>query len=69
MLQLANGSASSGDGAPPEQDIEIKTKPELWIDLTSGELNPAMAILTRKVKLNGNASLAMKLSDLFSAQD
>lgn len=67
-LEIVDGKASSQDGEPAERDIEIKTKPELWIDLANGDLNPAMAIMTRKVKLGGNAGLAMKLSDLFSAE-
>ena len=68
-LAIANGRADSGEGEPPAHDIEIKTKPQLWIDLTTGELNPPMAIMTRKVKLGGNMGLAMKLSDLFSVED
>lgn len=68
-LNIGGGKAEASDGEAAEHDIEIKTKPQLWIDLTSGDLNPAMAIMTRKVKIGGNASLAMKLSDLFSAEE
>lgn len=67
-LAIAAGKADAGDGEAASHDVEIKTKPELWIDLTNGELNPALAIMTRKVKIGGNAGLAMKLSDFFSAE-
>jgi putative sterol carrier protein len=67
-LAIADGRADTTDGEASEHDIEIKTKPNLWIDLTTGELNAPMAIMTRKVKIGGNAGLAMKLSDLFSAE-
>ncbi|MEX1195065.1 MAG: SCP2 sterol-binding domain-containing protein [Dehalococcoidia bacterium] len=67
-LAIAAGKADAADGEAPSHDVEIKTKPELWIDLTNGELNPALAIMTRKVKIGGNAGLAMKLSDFFSAE-
>jgi putative sterol carrier protein len=67
-LAIADGRADAADGEVAEHDIEIKTKPNLWIDLTTGELNAPMAIMTRKVKIGGNAGLAMKLSDLFSAE-
>ncbi|MEO7665796.1 MAG: SCP2 sterol-binding domain-containing protein [Dehalococcoidia bacterium] len=67
-LAIADGRADATDGEVAEHDIEIKTKPNLWIDLTTGELNAPMAIMTRKVKIGGNAGLAMKLSDLFSAE-
>jgi hypothetical protein len=68
-LQIAGGRADALDGAPEKHDIEIEARPENWIDLTTGELNPVWAITTRKVKIGGNAGLAMKLSDLFSAQE
>lgn len=70
-LRIANGSAEAEDGAPASQDVEIKTKPEHWIDLTTGELNAVTAIMPgpfRKVAISGTLGLAMKLSDLFSAE-
>jgi putative sterol carrier protein len=68
-LAIDSGKAAAQEGAAETHDIEIKTKPELWIDLANGDLNPAMAIMTRKVKLGGNVGLAMKLSELFSAAE
>jgi len=67
-IQIADGKAESADGPAEPFDAEIKTKPEHWMDLSMGELNPVMAITMRKVKLGGNAALAMKLSSLFSAE-
>jgi len=70
-LQIDNGNASSTEGPPEKHDIEIKTKPQSWIDLSTGELNPVTAIMPgpfQKVKLHGQMGLAMKLSDLFSAE-
>jgi len=64
-LKINNGAAHCEDGEGFEHDAEIKTKPEHWMDLASGDLNPPMAIMTRKVKLGGNAGLAMKLGGLF----
>ncbi len=68
-VKVAEGRADSEDGASDPFDLELKTKPELWIDLSTGELNAAWAIMTRKVHLGGNAGLAMKLGDLFSAAE
>ena len=67
-LEIGGGKAVAKTGALESHDIEIKTKPQLWIDLTTGDLNAPMAIATRKVKLGGNMGLALKLSDLFSAE-
>ncbi|MDO8616429.1 MAG: DinB family protein [Dehalococcoidia bacterium] len=68
-IRIAEGKAESTDPAPDGFDMELKTKPELWIDLSTGELNPAWAIMTRKVHLGGNAGLAMKLGTLFSVAE
>jgi putative sterol carrier protein len=70
-IAIANGRADSHDGAADPHDCEIKTKPEHWIDLTTGELNAVTAIMPgpfRKVAISGNMGLAMKLGDLFSAE-
>jgi hypothetical protein len=71
-LKVADGRADAGDGDPGSHDAEIKTKPQHWIDLTTGELNPITAVMPgpfRKVAISGNMGLAMKLSDLFSAEE
>ena len=72
-MRSPTGRAASADGAPSgSPDIEIKTKPENWIDLSTGDLNPMMAVMPgpfNKVKLSGSLPLAMKLGDLFSAEE
>lgn len=66
-IKVANGRADTLDGSPESYDAEIKTKPELWMDLASGDLNPMIAITTRRVKLGGNLATALKLSTLFGS--
>jgi putative sterol carrier protein len=71
-INIGEGRAEASDGAAAERDIEIKTKPEMWIDLATGELNPILAVAPgpfQKVKVEGNLGLALKLSDLFSAEE
>jgi putative sterol carrier protein len=68
-INIENGKANSEDGARDTHDSEIRTKPQIWIDLSNGDINPAFAIMTRKVHLGGNPALAMKLSTLFSAEE
>jgi putative sterol carrier protein len=65
-LKIADSRGVCEDGEG-EYDAEIKTKPEHWMDLASGDLNPPVAIMTRKVKLGGNAGLAMKLGSYFGS--
>jgi len=68
-IQIADGKAESLEAAPASFDTEVKTKPELWIDLSNNDLNPVWAITTRKVQLGGNAGLAMKLGTLFQVSE
>ncbi|MEX0801554.1 MAG: SCP2 sterol-binding domain-containing protein [Dehalococcoidia bacterium] len=68
-ISINDGHAIALDGPPESFDTEIRTKPEFWIDLSSNDLNPMWAITTRKVHLGGNASLAMKLGQLFSVDE
>lgn len=68
-IKIADGHAESTDGPVEKFDAEVKTRPELWMDLSQGDLNPVWAITTRKVQLGGNPALAMKLGSLFSAAE
>lgn len=68
-VRIANGRADTIEGSLDGFDAEIRTRPELWMDLSRGELNPAWAVMTRKLHLGGNPGLAMKLSSLFSADE
>jgi len=65
---IGGGKAEAKNGAPEAFDAEIKTKPQLWMDLSNGQLNAPMAIATRKVKLGGNPALALKLQTFFSTE-
>lgn len=68
-IKIADGKAESVEPALTSFDSEVKTKPDLWIDLSNNDLNPVWAITTRKVHLGGNASLAMKLGTLFQVSE
>jgi len=45
-------------------DCTISTSIENMIKLKNGELNPMMAVMTGKVKIEGDMGLAMKLQSL-----
>ncbi len=64
-IRIADGRAEAQDGVPEKADAEVRTKPALWIDLSTNDLNAPMAIMTRKVRINGNPALAMRLESLF----
>src|SRR3990170_5839070 len=68
-IRIAGGKAEAQCGAPESFDMEFRTKPALWMDLSTNDLNPMWAITTRKVHLGGNSSLAMKLGSLFQVSE
>jgi hypothetical protein len=68
-VSIADGKAEAQDGAPESFDMELRTKPELWIDLSNNDLNAMWAITTRKVHLGGNTGLAMRLGELFQVSE
>lgn len=68
-VHIAEGRAEAQGGSPESFDIEVRTKPELWVDLSNNDLNPVWAITTRKVHLGGDQGLAMKLSTLFQVNE
>lgn len=49
-----------------EADTTIKTSIETLDKLRSGNLNPMMAMMTGKLKIDGDMGLAMKLQSLLS---
>lgn len=44
----------------------IKVTPENFMKLVKGELNPMMAVMTGKVKIDGDMGVAMKIQSLIS---
>lgn len=49
-----------------EADCTITTSVETLMKIKSGDVNPMMAMMTGKIKIDGNMGLAMKLQSLIS---
>lgn len=49
-----------------EADCTISTSAETLMKLQSGDINPMMAVMGGKIKIEGDMSLAMKLQSLLS---
>ena len=63
LIDGTNGSneVSQSDS---EADCTISTSKETFVQLKSGELNPMMAVMSGKIKIQGDMGLAMKLQSL-----
>ena len=42
------------------------SKPEDWVSIATGKMNPTMAFMQGKIKVKGDMSLALKLQSLLS---
>ncbi len=49
-----------------EADCVISTSMDTFMKLKNGDINPMMAVMTGKVKIKGDMSIAMKLQSLMS---
>ena len=50
-----------------EADCVITASVETFQKLSSGKLNPMMAMMTKKIKIKGDMGIAMKLQSLMKA--
>ena len=57
-----NGNAVSAEDK--EADCTVSVEKEDFLALTSGDLNPMMAFMNGKIKVDGDMSVAMKLQSL-----
>jgi len=58
------GDTNVVSSADLDADCTISITPENFLALTTGKLNPMMAMMTGKVKIKGDMGVAMKLQSL-----
>lgn len=58
--------AKIGEGQAENPNITITVAAQDWVDIVGGKLNPQMAFLTGKLKIQGDMTLAMKLQSITS---
>ena len=61
-----NGSKNVISNDDKEADCSISMSESSFQKLIAGNLNPMMAVMTGKIKIKGDMSMAMKLKDLMS---
>lgn len=60
-IVLQDGRVDVGRGSPETPDITIAMATPDFFDLVSGKLDSAMAFMSGRLRITGDASLAMKL--------
>jgi len=68
-VDLKNAPGGVKSGPAPKADVTISLKEEDLLDLKSGKLNGQQAFMQGKLKIQGNMSFAMKLSQLFKKKE
>lgn len=62
-IMLDENGAHAGDG---EADVTLTASAETFRAILEGELNPTMAFMTGRLKVDGSIGLAMKLGSALS---
>ena len=63
-VDVADGKVSVSEGTG-DADVTIRTSPETFSAIASGEQNPTTAYMTGKLKVEGDMGAALKLQKLF----
>lgn len=64
-MKIADGVCQAGQGLVENPTLTLKSSADDWIGLVARTLNPTTAVMTGKVKLDGDWSLAIKFPTFF----
>jgi putative sterol carrier protein len=65
-LKIADGRCEPGVGQAENPTMTMKSSADDWAAILGGTLNATQAVMTGKVKIEGDWSLAMKMTSLFA---
>jgi putative sterol carrier protein len=61
-VRVRDGQVSAEPGAIGEPTVTYKMKADNYVKLANGEMNGAMAFMTRKLKVSGSIAMAQKMN-------
>ena len=65
LVSLSGGAVTVTEDPTEPGDVTIATTAEVFDRVVAGEQNPAVAVMTGKIKLTGDTGAALKLQKLF----
>jgi putative sterol carrier protein len=66
VARIENGTLALDEGTAVDPDMTLTANSESFLAMVNGDLNPVTAFMQGKVKIRGDASLAMKLNKLLT---
>src|SRR5260221_10947299 len=61
--QVAEGRLTVADGKHASPSVTLEIAAEDYLKIVNGKMNGMMAVMTKKMKVNGNIILAKKMQD------
>ncbi|HEY2699489.1 MAG TPA: SCP2 sterol-binding domain-containing protein [Pseudonocardiaceae bacterium] len=68
-FEIGNGAARLIPGGVAEPDTTITTSDDTWIAIADGKQDPMKAFMLGKVKVTGNMTLALQVTQLFQTAE
>ncbi|GAB4529945.1 MAG: hypothetical protein Kow0063_07460 [Anaerolineae bacterium] len=65
-VTVADGVCTVAEGQAEKPDVTVGMDAGDFVKMISGELQPVVAFMQGKIKLQGNMNMAMKLQELFT---
>jgi putative sterol carrier protein len=65
-LNIVGKECTAFEGTHAKPTLTINTPADVWMAISRGELNGAMAMMSGKYSVKGNLGLLMQLNKLFS---
>ena len=68
-LNIADRKCAAFEGVHPEPTVTINTPSEIWLAVSTGELNATEAFIKKKYTVDGDMGLMMRFNELFPSGD
>jgi len=65
-IKIENGTATSGEGQAENPRMTLKATADDYFDVVTGKSNAMQAFMSGKIKVQGDMSLAMKMTSMFA---
>jgi putative sterol carrier protein len=65
-VAIADGTCTVVEGSVDKPDVTVGMAAGDYVKMTAGELQPVVAFMQGKIKLQGDMNLAMKIQELFA---